>query len=428
MLRFHTQTAGCSLTAQQPYNNIVRVTIQALAAVFGGTQSLHTNSLDETLALPTEAAARIALRTQQIIAHESGVINTVDPLGGSFFIEELTNQMEKGCFDYIEKIDAFGGMVEAIEAGFPQREIWDASYQFQRSVDSGEKIVVGVNALQDGDRGSVRRPLHRRVGGRASRSRALNQVRATRDRAKVAGGAAGAAQRRRRSEREHDAVHHRRGEDLRHGRRDQRRAARRVRDVSGAGAVLKPLNHRDTKITENTLCPLCLCGETLLNRQPANPSRMSCTRERSWPCGRRSDVACTLSRIVCRSSLRRVAELRGDDVGDDLGFRVGEFDQIGEIAQQPLRRPALQIFDECLQFRECLRIDRLHHDRRRRHFLIPCFCHEHHLSRVFSVGRQIRQQHPRRAHPTITAEGRQCAAVTKRRDMIPARSCRSLDS
>jgi methylmalonyl-CoA mutase, N-terminal domain len=148
MLRFHTQTAGCSLTAQQPYNNIVRVTIQALAAVFGGTQSLHTNSLDETLALPTEQAARIALRTQQIIAHESGVINTIDPLGGSFFVEELTDRMEKGCFDYIDKIDQFGGMVEAIEAGFPQREIWDASYQFQRSVDSAEKIVVGVNAYK----------------------------------------------------------------------------------------------------------------------------------------------------------------------------------------------------------------------------------------------------------------------------------------
>src|SRR5438128_2863700 len=148
MLRFHTQTAGCSLTAQQPYNNIVRVTIQALAAVLGGTNSLHTNSLDETLALPTEQAARIALRTQQIIAHESGVINSVDPLGGSYFVEELTNKMEAGCFDYIEKIDRFGGMVEAIEAGFPQREIWDASYQYQRWIDSNEKIVVGVNAFQ----------------------------------------------------------------------------------------------------------------------------------------------------------------------------------------------------------------------------------------------------------------------------------------
>ncbi|HEX7152999.1 MAG TPA: methylmalonyl-CoA mutase family protein [Thermoanaerobaculia bacterium] len=147
-LRFHTQTAGASLTGQQPYNNIVRVTIQALAAVLGGTQSLHTNSLDETLALPTENAARIALRTQQIIAHESGVINTVDPLGGSYFIEELTDKMEQGCFDYIAKIDQFGGMVEAIEAGFPQREIWDAAYQYQRSVDSGEKLVVGVNSFR----------------------------------------------------------------------------------------------------------------------------------------------------------------------------------------------------------------------------------------------------------------------------------------
>ena len=151
MLRFHTQTAGCSLTAQQPYNNIARVTIQALAAVLGGTNSLHTNSLDETLALPSEQAARIALRTQQIIAHESGVINTLDPLGGSFFVEELTARMEKGCFEYIEKIDQFGGMVEAIEAGFPQREIWDASYQYQRSVDSKEKLVVGVNSYEAGN-------------------------------------------------------------------------------------------------------------------------------------------------------------------------------------------------------------------------------------------------------------------------------------
>src|SRR5438309_1707952 len=151
MLRFHSQTAGCSLTAQQPYNNIVRVTIQALAAVLGGTQSLHTNSLDETLALPTESAARTALRTQQILAHESGVINTIDPLGGSYFVEELTNRMEQGCFEYFEKIDRFGGMIEAIEAGFPQREIWDASYQYQRAVDSGEKVVVGVNAFKAED-------------------------------------------------------------------------------------------------------------------------------------------------------------------------------------------------------------------------------------------------------------------------------------
>jgi len=183
-LRFHTQTAGCSLTAQQPYNNIVRVTIQALAAVFGGTQSLHTNSLDETLALPTEAAARIALRTQQIIAHESGVINTVDPFGGSFFIEELTNKMEQGCFEYIEKIDAFGGMVEAIEAGFPQREIWDASYQFQRSVDSGEKIVVGLNAFQmeTEDPYEILYIDESVAGEQVER---LNRIRAERDSAKV---------------------------------------------------------------------------------------------------------------------------------------------------------------------------------------------------------------------------------------------------
>jgi methylmalonyl-CoA mutase N-terminal domain/subunit len=183
-LRFHTQTAGCSLTAQQPYNNIVRVTVQALAAVFGGTQSLHTNSLDETLALPTEQAARIALRTQQIIAHESGVINTVDPFGGSYFMEELTDRMEKGCFDYIEKIDQFGGMVEAIEAGFPQREIWDASYQFQRAVDSAEKIVVGVNAYKTGnDEKYDALYIDDSVAGEQIES--LNRVRASRDNAKV---------------------------------------------------------------------------------------------------------------------------------------------------------------------------------------------------------------------------------------------------
>jgi methylmalonyl-CoA mutase N-terminal domain/subunit len=184
MLRFHTQTAGCSLTAQQPYNNIVRVTIQALAAVLGGTQSLHTNSLDETLALPTETAARIALRTQQIIAHESGVINSVDPLGGSFFVEELTNRMEQGCFDYIEKIDQFGGMVEAIEAGFPQREIWDASYQYQRSIDSAEKLMIGVNAHESGndDKYEI---LYIDESVTAEQLALLNQIRGERDQQKV---------------------------------------------------------------------------------------------------------------------------------------------------------------------------------------------------------------------------------------------------
>jgi methylmalonyl-CoA mutase, N-terminal domain len=144
-LRFHTQTAGCSLTAQQPYNNVVRTAIQALAAVLGGTQSLHTNSLDEAWALPTEFAATIALRTQQIIAHETGVTNTVDPFGGSYFVETLTNEIERGAWDYIEKIDALGGMVPAIERGYPQREISEASYLYQVAVDKKEKIIVGVN-------------------------------------------------------------------------------------------------------------------------------------------------------------------------------------------------------------------------------------------------------------------------------------------
>ena len=144
-LRFHSQTAGCSLTAQQPYNNVVRTAIQALAAVLGGTQSLHTNSLDEAWALPTEFAATIALRTQQIIAHETGVTNTVDPLGGSYFVETLTNDVERGAWDYIEKIDAMGGMVAAIERSYPQREIAEASYRYQVAVDKKEKIIVGVN-------------------------------------------------------------------------------------------------------------------------------------------------------------------------------------------------------------------------------------------------------------------------------------------
>ena len=145
LMRFHTQTAGVSLTAQQPMNNIARVALQALAAVLGGTQSLHTDSYDEALALPTEDAARIALRTQQVLAYESGVAQTVDPLGGSYFVEKLTLEMEKGAFDYFEKLDAMGGMVEAIERGFPQKEIAEASYKYQRAVEAKEKIIVGAN-------------------------------------------------------------------------------------------------------------------------------------------------------------------------------------------------------------------------------------------------------------------------------------------
>jgi methylmalonyl-CoA mutase, N-terminal domain len=145
LMRFHTQTAGVSLPAQQPMNNIARVAIQALAAVLGGTQSLHADSYDEALALPTEEAARIALRTQQIIAYESGVAQTVDPLGGSYFLENLTLRMEQGAFDYFGKLDAIGGMVKAIERGYPQKEIAESAYQYQRAVEAREKIIVGVN-------------------------------------------------------------------------------------------------------------------------------------------------------------------------------------------------------------------------------------------------------------------------------------------
>src|SRR2546425_2696267 len=150
-LRFHTQTAGVSLTAQQPYNNVVRTALQALSGVLGGTNSLHTNSLDEALALPTAEAATLALRTQQIIAHESGVTNVVDPLGGSYFVEKLTKDMEDGALEYFGIIDRMGGMVEAIERGFPQQEIAESSYRFQQAVERREKIIVGVNDFVESD-------------------------------------------------------------------------------------------------------------------------------------------------------------------------------------------------------------------------------------------------------------------------------------
>jgi methylmalonyl-CoA mutase N-terminal domain/subunit len=155
LMRFHTQTAGVSLTAQQPLNNIVRTAIEALAGVLGGTQSLHTNSYDEALALPTEEAVRIALRTQQIIAHETGVANTVDPLGGSYFVEALTDRLEQRCYEYFRLIDELGGMVEAVKQGYPQREIADAAFALQGEIDSGKRIVVGVNAYREGDDGEM---------------------------------------------------------------------------------------------------------------------------------------------------------------------------------------------------------------------------------------------------------------------------------
>jgi methylmalonyl-CoA mutase N-terminal domain/subunit len=151
LMRFHTQTAGVSLTAQQPLNNITRTAIEALAGVLGGTQSLHTNSYDEALALPTEDAVRIALRTQQIIAHETGVANTIDPLGGSYFVEALTDEIEAKAYEYFAKIDELGGMVQAVKQAYPQREIADASYQLQTEIDAGRRIVVGVNSFTEGD-------------------------------------------------------------------------------------------------------------------------------------------------------------------------------------------------------------------------------------------------------------------------------------
>jgi methylmalonyl-CoA mutase N-terminal domain/subunit len=178
-LRFHTQTAGVSLTVQQPLNNIVRVAIQALAGVLGGTNSLHTDSYDEALALPTDRAALIALRTQQIIAEETGVVNTIDPLGGSYFLEALTKKMEDGALDYFRKIDAMGGMVEAVEKGFPQREIQESAYQYQKAVERGEQTIVGVNKYQMED-GATEIPIL--VIDEGVREHQVERLQQTRDR------------------------------------------------------------------------------------------------------------------------------------------------------------------------------------------------------------------------------------------------------
>ena len=183
-LRMHVQTAGCSLTAQQPVNNVVRVTVQALAAVLGGTQSLHTNSMDETLCLPTEPAVRVALRTQQIIAEESGVTHTADPLGGSYFVEALTRRVESEAADYIRRIDEMGGIVAAIDAGFPQREIAEASFRYQRQLDAGVKSMVGANSHRVEDEAPI--PILQIAAGVESGQReALARVRARRDAAAV---------------------------------------------------------------------------------------------------------------------------------------------------------------------------------------------------------------------------------------------------
>lgn len=184
-LRFHTQTAGVSLTVQQPLINIARVAIQALAGVLGGTQSLHTDSYDEAHALPTDEAALIALRTQQIIAEETGVANTVDPLGGSYFLESLTEKMIDGCFDYFDKIDGFGGMVEAIEAGFPQREIQESAYQYQKAVERGDQTIVGVNKFAMAEDPSKVEILQIDESVRDHQLERLARVRSTRDNGSV---------------------------------------------------------------------------------------------------------------------------------------------------------------------------------------------------------------------------------------------------
>ena len=185
-MRFHTQTAGVSLTVQQPLNNVVRVAIQALAGVLGGTQSLHTDSYDEALALPTDRAALLALRTQQIIAEESGVANTVDPLGGSYFVEALTQKMEDGTRDYFDRIDAMGGMVEAIEKGFPQREIQESAYQYQKALEAGEQTIVGVNKYQMESESTEVPTLVIDESVRHRQIERLEHVRATRDKGAVA--------------------------------------------------------------------------------------------------------------------------------------------------------------------------------------------------------------------------------------------------
>jgi methylmalonyl-CoA mutase N-terminal domain/subunit len=184
MLRFHTQTAGCTLTAQQPDNNIMRVTLQALAAVLGGTQSLHTNSRDEALALPTEESVRIALRTQQVIAYESGVADSVDPLAGSFLVESLTDKIEEQATAYIEKIDALGGAVEAISRGFQQKEIQDSAYAYQRSIEKQETIIVGVNKFTV-EEGAPQGLLRVKEEVEVNQKKALAKIKESRDPARV---------------------------------------------------------------------------------------------------------------------------------------------------------------------------------------------------------------------------------------------------
>ena len=236
MCRFHTQTAGCSLTAQQPYNNVVRTAIQALAGVLGGTNSLHTNSLDETLALPTDFAVKLALRTQQVIAHESGVANTIDPLAGSYFIEDLTTKMERGCFDYFRRIDELGGMVEAIEAGFPAARDHGRRLRLPARPRLGREDRRRRQRLRGFGRAAARDALHRRRRGGAAEGGPRGGPADPRRQGRHVGPGHPAPGLCRRQERH--AAAGRSGEDLRHRRGDLRRDARSFRDIRGARRLL----------------------------------------------------------------------------------------------------------------------------------------------------------------------------------------------
>ena len=238
MLRFHTQTAGSTLTAQQPDNNIVRTTVQAMAAVLGGTQSLHTNSRDEALALPTEVSARIALRTQQILAYESRIADVVDPFAGSYLIESLTDELESQAVALIKKVDEAGGMVSAIEKGIPQREIQNAAYAFQKGVEKGENVVVGVNkfTIQNEAKPDLLR-VDEALGAR--RRTQVAQYRAERDNGAVRA-ALEALIRGRQGHRQPDAADPGRREGRSHRRRGVRRHAHGVRGVPGTAGPLIP--------------------------------------------------------------------------------------------------------------------------------------------------------------------------------------------
>ena len=297
LMRFHTQTAGVSLTAQQPEVNIVRTAIEALAAVLGGTQSLHTNSFDEALALPTEDAVRIALRTQQVIAHETGVVNSIDPLGGSYYVEELTNRIEAQAYDYFDRIAKLGGMVEAIKQNFPQREIADAAFRYQEEVERGERVVVGVNRYAARERAAAGDPQDRRgARGAADRARAGAEgparLRASSRRGSRAQGGGRARGR------QPDAGDPRRGPRVRDDGRDVRGLARGLgRLAGGTGLLVDRLATLRLDLFRSRVTLMVLRGVLRVPRRPGLED------------GRRRDVrrmrSSSTSRIACRSGSPR---------------------------------------------------------------------------------------------------------------------------